>query len=177
MGHITEILELHFPDVGDPFFDKGPSSLSTDRVGQWQQWRKDLGLGPHSGNDRACPEGTPLRAPIAGKATFSVEGSLGNHVIITNGRWRAILAHCSRFLSNRPRWVDLWELVAYSGNTGTSTAPHLHWMIEEDRSLGGNWADRDNIVRWDPDVLLAWTVLRWMWQSTNVRKSLYRVQI
>lgn len=39
-----------------------PSYPLTGYFGTWEQWRKDMGLGPHSGIDIGAPQGAPVRA-------------------------------------------------------------------------------------------------------------------
>lgn len=48
----------------------GPAN-SADEFGEWPQWRKDMGLGPHRGKDwNGLPFGTPIPASGAGVVTW-----------------------------------------------------------------------------------------------------------
>jgi murein DD-endopeptidase MepM/ murein hydrolase activator NlpD len=98
------------------------------------------GYGPagHPGQDYGCPEGTVVRAPCAGICSpgnpTGRYAAYGEHLWIRgddNGKtfW-VILAHCIRILADKGDRVEAGNIVALSGNTGHSTAPHLHLGIE-----------------------------------------------
>jgi len=59
----------------------------TDVYGSYQQWRKDMGLGPHSGVDIGAPAGAPIRAIGPGDIVCRSNGGCvgaggGNTIII-----------------------------------------------------------------------------------------------
>jgi hypothetical protein len=90
---------------------------------------------PHRGCDYAVPVGTPVYAPAAGIVHLHVpgdgygNGSFGNHILIDHGDgWPTLLAHLLSFTGAGAQGatVKAGDLIAYSGNTGTSTGPHLH---------------------------------------------------
>ncbi len=92
----------------------------------------------HKGIDFGVPVGTPVMA--AGAGTIQLEGHLGgygNYVRINHGNgYATAYGHLSRFapgihIGSR---VRQGQIVAYSGNTGMSTGPHLHYEI----LIGGN---------------------------------------
>lgn len=85
----------------------------------------------HHGLDIAVPIGTPIRAAAAGVVTYSgAMGSYGNIVIIDHGSGvETRYAHTSRNVVAVGQRVRRGELISYSGNTGNSTGPHLHFEI------------------------------------------------
>ncbi|MFS8544498.1 MAG: peptidoglycan DD-metalloendopeptidase family protein [Limnochordales bacterium] len=85
----------------------------------------------HQGLDIAVPTGTPVRAAAAGTVTYAgAMGGYGNIVIIDHGnRVETRYAHNSRIVVRVGQRVKRGEVIAYSGNTGNSTGPHLHFEI------------------------------------------------
>lgn len=83
---------------------------------------------PHEGVDIAADHGTPIRAAMAGRVTFSgPRGGYGLAVIIDHGDGISTLyAHSSRILVTEGEWVSRGEVIALVGNTGKSKGPHLH---------------------------------------------------
>lgn len=87
----------------------------------------------HAGVDFGAPIGTPVYAAGDGIVRrASVMGGYGNVIDIEHGGgWMTRYAHLSRFLSGlRPGdKVRQGQIIAYSGNSGRSTGPHLHFEI------------------------------------------------
>jgi len=86
---------------------------------------------PHNGVDYGAPIGTPVRAVADGKVTFSkYRGGGGKTLKIRhNSKYKTAYKHLSRFGKGiRPGVrVRQGQVVAYVGNTGLSTGPHLHY--------------------------------------------------
>jgi len=89
-----------------------------------------FGLCGHNGWDYGCPVGTKLFAPHDGKVTEAALDSAGYgwYVKIENDNEFSVLGH----MKETPQVkigveVKTGDLVGYSGNTGNSTGPHLHW--------------------------------------------------
>jgi len=86
---------------------------------------------PHNGVDYGAPIGTPVRAVADGKVTFSkYRGGGGKTLKIKhNSTYKTAYKHLSRFGKGiRPGVkVKQGQVVAYVGNTGLSTGPHLHY--------------------------------------------------
>ena len=82
----------------------------------------------HSGLDLGVDEGTPVYPAQAGKVLIvGSDSSYGNYVVIYHGGGIATLyAHCSKILVSEEQEVTTETMIARSGNTGTSTGPHLH---------------------------------------------------
>lgn len=82
----------------------------------------------HNGHDIGLPAWTPVLAPHSGvikEATF--DPGYGNYVKVENLEEGSVLAHLSRISVNAGDLVSEGDLIGYSGNTGNSTGPHLHW--------------------------------------------------
>jgi len=87
------------------------------------------GVRPHLGLDIAGPEGAPILA--AGDGVVSRTGQdpfLGNFVEIQHGMgYVTVYGHCQRVAVARGAQVRRGQLVAYMGETGEASAPHLHF--------------------------------------------------
>ena len=87
----------------------------------------------HKGIDFAVPTGTPVMAAGSGAVTFAAyTRGFGNLVVVThtNG-YSTAYGHLSRFAAGVKKGarVRQGQLVAYSGSTGMSTGPHLHYEV------------------------------------------------
>lgn len=86
----------------------------------------------HHGQDFRCPVGTPVYATGAGTVFFSGnEGDgYGNQVLIDHGYgFRSLYGHLSSFIVRPGQKINRGDLLGYSGNTGLSSGPHLHYQI------------------------------------------------
>jgi murein DD-endopeptidase MepM/ murein hydrolase activator NlpD len=85
----------------------------------------------HRGVDYAAPMGTPVRATGNGTVAFSGQQSgYGNVVILQHqGAFSTVYAHLSRFAPGLKKGsrVSQGEVIAYVGQTGWATGPHLHY--------------------------------------------------
>lgn len=87
----------------------------------------------HFGQDFRCPEGTEVRATGAGIVAFAgnQHDGFGIKVVIDHGYgYRTIYGHLSEYNVRRGQKVNRGDFIALSGNTGTSTGPHLHYQID-----------------------------------------------
>ncbi len=86
---------------------------------------------PHAGIDVTAPTGTPIVAPAAGRVVFAgVDKGYGMTVEIDHGNGiRTRFAHCSQLVVRAGQQVTRNQFIAAVGNTGLSTAPHLHYEI------------------------------------------------
>lgn len=83
----------------------------------------------HRGIDIAVPVGTPVRATRKGQVVFAGERrGYGFTVIVehTNGD-RTLYGHNSMVRVSPGELVESGTVVAFSGNTGRSTGPHVHF--------------------------------------------------
>ena len=85
----------------------------------------------HRGLDIATREGTPIIAPADGIIVFTgKKGGLGRVVVIDHGRGIITrYAHLQKSLLKRGSHVKRGDKIALVGNTGRSTAPHLHYEV------------------------------------------------
>ena len=85
----------------------------------------------HRGVDYGAPVGTEVQAVASGRVTFAGwRGGYGNLLIIEHsGGYQTRYAHLSRFHVSAGSPVSQGDIVARSGNTGASTAPHLHYEM------------------------------------------------
>lgn len=93
--------------------------------------------GGHVGLDIAVPSGSYIRAAGAGVVEESGEDrEYGRYVRIAHGDGlRSLYAHASWVFAAKGDSVEAGEVIALSGNTGRSTAPHLHLEIEQEGEL------------------------------------------
>jgi murein DD-endopeptidase MepM/ murein hydrolase activator NlpD len=100
---------------------------------------------PHPGIDIAVAVGTPVRASGGGTiAQAGQEAEYGNFVLIEHpSGYQTMYGHLSRALVTRGMRVEPGGVIGLSGNSGRSTAPHLHFEIRR----GGNSLDPLTLVR------------------------------
>jgi murein DD-endopeptidase MepM/ murein hydrolase activator NlpD len=90
--------------------------------------------GEHPGVDVAVREGSPVRAAGGGTVAEVGEDSVyGRFVRVRHrGGYESMYGHLSGVGVERGATVAAGEVIARSGNTGLSTAPHLHFEIRKD---------------------------------------------
>ena len=85
----------------------------------------------HQGQDITVKSGTPVYAPADGivkRAYYA--GGFGNHIKLdhSNG-YTTLFAHLSKIKVKHGQNVNRGDVIGLTGNTGRSTAPHLHYEI------------------------------------------------
>ncbi len=85
----------------------------------------------HPGIDIACSEGTPVLATATGEVVMTgFDDVYGNIVVIKhNDSTTTLYGHNKEILVENGEKVMPGSRVALSGNTGKSTAPHVHYEI------------------------------------------------
>lgn len=85
----------------------------------------------HPGIDFAVPVGTPIRAAGAGTIVEVGENAeYGRFVRLAHADgYETLYAHNSRITVVDGARVAAGDAIALSGNTGRSTAPHLHFEV------------------------------------------------
>ena len=85
----------------------------------------------HEGIDISVPEGTPIRAAASGTVILAAySGGYGNYTCIDHGGGLSTCyGHQSAFAVSSGSSVSQGDTIGYSGNTGSSTGPHLHFEV------------------------------------------------
>lgn len=94
----------------------------------------DEGVEAHPGIDIAVPQDAYIRA--AGPGTVRAAGTdevYGHYVLIDHGDgYESKYGHASQLFVTMGDNVERHEVIALSGSTGRSTAPHLHFELRKD---------------------------------------------
>ena len=85
----------------------------------------------HAGLDISANRGTAVHAPAAGTVVFAAtQPEYGTAVIVDHGQEiKSLYGHLSQVAVQPGQKVERGALLAYSGNTGRSSGPHLHYEI------------------------------------------------
>lgn len=87
----------------------------------------------HWGVDLGVPIGTPIYAIEDGRVLGAYESTTGygNQVRILhdNNAYMSLYAHLDSFTVKDSEMVHEGQIIGYSGNSGRSTGPHLHFEI------------------------------------------------
>ena len=89
----------------------------------------------HYGVDFSAPQGTPIYATGNGtvKMTKKSRRGFGNHIVIDHSYgYESLYAHMQKYTVRRGQKVKRGDLIGYVGNSGKSTAPHLHYEVHKD---------------------------------------------
>lgn len=119
----------HWPLDVQGFVTRGHGGAGSDGGG---------GGEAHEGVDIAVPFGTVVRA--SGGATVEAAGpdpNYGLYVLLRHpAGYESMYGHASRLLVHEGDTVSAGQVIALTGSSGRSTAPHLHFEIRrEGRSL------------------------------------------
>ncbi|WP_062135601.1 peptidoglycan DD-metalloendopeptidase family protein [Demequina aestuarii] len=102
----------------------------------------------HAGTDLRAYCGTPIYASAAGTVEWATyRPGYGNQVLIDHGLigGKSVITnynHFSRFAVGGGQRVARGDLIGYSGNTGSSTACHLHFEVY----VSGKHVDPENLL-------------------------------
>ncbi|MDH4155852.1 MAG: M23 family metallopeptidase [candidate division Zixibacteria bacterium] len=152
VGRLVKLagIDYEFPEIPDDStmfasLDRAAIALA-DRAGT-QDWSFPAGLPIqgfisqgfetadeeryHPGIDIACAEGTPVLATAAGMVMYADYDSVYGYMVVLrhNDSVATIYGHNSELLVELGQKVPAGGRVALSGNTGISTAPHLHYEM------------------------------------------------
>lgn len=108
----------------------------------------------HYGQDMAIGIGTPIKAACTGQvvaAAYPLGGMGMATVIYCGGGVRTYYAHQSKQMVTVGQSVTIGQLIGYTGNTGNSSGPHLHFEIHSPAPAAGNWYAGTQI---DPDIFM-----------------------
>lgn len=95
---------------------------------------ENYGKDKHDGVDIAVKEGTPVVVTATGVVSFAGwDQDFGNMIIIDHGNgFKTIYGHNQQLLVSVGEKVFKGNTIALSGNSGKSSAPHLHYGITKD---------------------------------------------
>jgi len=86
----------------------------------------------HKGMDFTCPIGTQVHVTgdgVVETVDFNY-GGYGNEIVVNHGfGYRTRYAHLSKFNVRPGQKLKRGDVIAFSGNTGKSTGPHLHYEV------------------------------------------------
>ncbi len=93
----------------------------------------------HTGWDQRAAVGSPIQAMAAGQVVFAAGLALrGQYALIDHGYGIfSGYAHLSELTVTAGQAVAAGQIIGLSGNSGRSSAPHLHWEI----LVRGQWVD------------------------------------
>ena len=85
----------------------------------------------HTGMDFTAPIGTEIYSTGDGVIErIGWTGGYGKTIMVNHGYgYKTRYAHCSKYNCRKGQKVKRGDLIGYVGNTGQSTAPHLHYEV------------------------------------------------
>jgi murein DD-endopeptidase MepM/ murein hydrolase activator NlpD len=100
---------------------------------------------PHPGLDIAVPVGTQVRASGGGSVNqIGEDPEYGLYVLLDHPEgYQTMYGHLSRIIVTGGQNLEAGEVIGLSGNSGRSTAPHLHFEIRQ----GGTSLDPRTMVK------------------------------
>ena len=132
-----------------------PAHIS-DTFGTHSELRKSLGLGPHRGVDYAVPRGTPLKAVGRGTIVGVYESKVLGWVVelrtYATAEKLRIFAYChlDKAEVKVGQQVKQGDIIGHSGNSGTSSGPHLHFMCGKAEHLATSPVE--DPLQWLPKI-------------------------
>ena len=116
----------------------------TQRFGENPSIYKEFGLKGHSGIDFRAPMGTEVYAAIEGEVKIITSRTgYGLHIKQRNNKYEICYAHLMSFAVKKNQTVKAGQLIGFTGNTGFTTGPHLHFGIRE-LGFWGQIKNKDN---------------------------------
>ncbi|MFI5279530.1 MAG: peptidoglycan DD-metalloendopeptidase family protein [Gemmatimonadales bacterium] len=105
----------------------------------------DPGTESHAGIDLAVPIGSDVRASGGGRVSLTgTDSAYGLYVVIQHSDgYETKYGHLSRIIAAQGEAVRTGQVIGLSGNSGRSTAPHLHFEIRR----GGRSVDPLSLVK------------------------------
>ena len=85
----------------------------------------------HQGQDITVPSGAPIFSPADGvvKRAYYI-GGFGNHIKLKHSSgYSTTYAHLSKIFVRHGQKIKRGTIIGETGNTGRSTAPHLHYEV------------------------------------------------
>jgi murein DD-endopeptidase MepM/ murein hydrolase activator NlpD len=143
----TTATRMPAPAAGQPAPNPAPASAAPAAPATALQWPLDIPgfvtrgqvrpgdpAESHPGIDIAVPVGSTVRAAGTGIVeTAASDSDYGMFVLLRHpGGYETMYGHASRLLVHDGDSVQAGQVIALSGNSGRSTAPHLHFEIRRD---------------------------------------------
>jgi len=103
----------------------------------------------HAGVDLGVPAGTPVVASLSGQVVSADwNGGYGNCVVLRHrdGTIQTLYGHLSRLAVQTGQMVQQGQIIGWSGSTGYSTGPHLHFELRQLTQLGWQAVDINTIT-------------------------------
>lgn len=117
------------PPLAHPIQDPARRVIS-QRFGDNPQDYARFGMAGHGGIDFAVAVGTVVVAVDAGQVMEAGElPDYGTYIKLRHVWGESVYAHLSELRVTHGEHVGKGEMIAFSGNTGNSTGPHLHLAI------------------------------------------------
>ncbi|MCP4290586.1 MAG: M23 family metallopeptidase [bacterium] len=115
---------------------------------EFEKGAVNRGIKPHRGIDIDGEADSPVVAAGVGRVVRTGHDKfLGNYVEIQHGLgYLTVYGHCSRIAVNSNDRVDAGQVIAYVGQSGQASAPHLHFEIY----VQGEAVDPRQILEGDP---------------------------
>lgn len=125
------------PEISDPV--PNWRNLITSKFG-FREKPNGVGSALHEGIDIGVPTGTPVRSVKSGTVKFAgAQQGYGNIVEIKHiDGYTTKYAHLSSFDVLHGQPITAGQVIAKSGSTGTSTAPHLHFEVRNAKDVATN---------------------------------------
>ncbi len=101
----------------------------------------------HPGVDLKAKMNTPIKSPASGVVRYSSSDKrgYGKMIIIEHSLgFQTRYAHLNKFNVQNGQFVSKGEVIGYTGNTGLSTGPHLHYEVR----FIGRILDPINFLHW-----------------------------
>lgn len=108
-----------------------PDSWPLTEAGFVTRSLSDASGANHPGLDIAVAAGSYVRAAADGRVSAAGEDAVyGNYVLLEHGdEYETMYGHASQLFVREGDVVQRNEVIALSGSTGRSTAPHLHFEV------------------------------------------------
>jgi murein DD-endopeptidase MepM/ murein hydrolase activator NlpD len=142
LGAVAKAREQSLADLLGRLEDKRHHLSSTPAIWPTKGWltsRFGSRISPftgghqfHGGIDIAGARGTDVIAPARGRVTFAgKKGGLGQTLTLDHGYGvRTLYGHNDELHAKRGQEVERGQVIASLGNSGRSTGPHLHYVVE-----------------------------------------------
>jgi murein DD-endopeptidase MepM/ murein hydrolase activator NlpD len=138
----------------------------TQGFGERPEYYKKYGMNGHNGIDFRAPVGTPIFAGFEGIAHVTDSGNVGYglHVEIWKPNGKLLTAHLSKVFIKDGQKVYMGDKIGLSGNSGDSSAPHLHVTAKKTDDQGktldynngflGAYDFADKLITWKGGLMV-----------------------